>query len=109
MTYKITDHKITEEDRQLGTDFLGECWLGNINLATANRTFTTDQDRTDLFRKLVELGKWWDFYYYVLPVYANTEKQFGGVKIQDFVVWLFIDSPARACWLVIKFWKEDKK
>ena len=107
----MTGHTITEEDRKIGMKMLGEEYLiipygSSFKL---NRTFTTRTDRDDLFEKLVELGKWWDFYYYVLPVYANTEKQFGGVKIQDFVVWLFIDSPARACWLVIKFWKEDKK
>jgi hypothetical protein len=113
MTYKIT-----EDDRKLLTgEVLGECNKDyceddpdhgvscpdarNGCAGLKSRTFTTDQDRTDLFRKLVELGKWHRF---ERSVYYNHYKY--KLVFIDYTQWLFIDNPERACCLVAEFWRE---
>jgi hypothetical protein len=126
----MTNYKITEEDRKLLTEILGECWheidttypldpkntmycytceeyvervVTNKTKLHINHTFTTDQDRTDLFRKLVELGKWEDFYNYTTDAFLNDD----GCGLDKFTQWLFIDNPERACKLIVMFWESE--
>jgi hypothetical protein len=63
---------LTESDRRLLTEYLGECWhewkgpSSNFcskcdKYAERNRTFITIQDFYDLKVKIVERGEWEDF------------------------------------------------
>ena len=117
----MTDYTLTEYDKILLTDILGEEWLskterhvedckecGRTIIFKENREFDTDQDRTDLFRKLWELGQWLDFKEFA--ILNRWEESPKSVKEgQDWSAWLFIDNPLRACKLVAEFWKTERR
>ena len=64
---------MTETQRKFLTEYLGECWKGDIidgicgNLAEhikeQNRTFTTAQDKQDLLEAVIKHGEFNDFLY----------------------------------------------
>jgi hypothetical protein len=136
----MTTYKITEEMRKLLTEVLGEkyhewveqipftkemkesgfvqvalCSCGTFSCHEINRTFTTDQDRTDLFRKLVELGKFNKFLMYLADASVGYFKNFIDKDDTYYYGFRFIEdllikfSPERACVLVSQYWKENKR
>lgn len=115
MTYTMTDDR-----RKLLTEkVLGECWhdfgaprdenlipmCGKCNQSkmfpwVKHRLFNTWQDLGDVFKKLVDDGKFNDFSDWVYVEYIITKKIM-------YMAWLFY-SPERFCWLVSKWLKEGK-
>ena len=58
---------MTETQKRFLTEYLGECWKGDIvdgicercgTVFSTNRTFTTEQDKQDLLMKVIEKGEW---------------------------------------------------
>lgn len=100
------EYKITEEYRKLLTEeVLGEKWHGDSPMPVALRTFTTDQDRTDVFRAIRDKGIWKEFDRYTYEK-AVDENIFAN---SSYTRWLFLDNPERACCLAAEFWKENGK
>lgn len=95
---------LTDDDRKLLTEFLGECWhdgpifreyipgvehIQFVELECSkchghylkNRTFTTWQDTGDLKERLVEMGEWIGFKQFA----RMNHPECGG---EDFIDWL---------------------
>lgn len=112
MTYKMTP-----ERQKLLTEMIGECWhLQDENQGAFtckkckksidpalwwNRTFTTDKDMMDVFRKLVDSEKWINFYDFALWRHTSYSVEDGDL----FSEWLFY-NPERFCCLVAMALKE---
>jgi len=112
---------LTENDRRRLTDYLRECWHESCSSGSPlclcgmsvqkhrthkvkNRSFTTPDDMVALKDKMVEKGKWDEFYWWAANI-GNKEGAYGSAERAD---WL-IDAP-RFCRLVNEWLKgkEDK-
>ena len=115
----MTDYKMTDERRKKLTEkLLGECWhewvakgvytecskCGEINLTeTENRTFTTDADMMAVFRAIRDKGIWNQF-----EPYCWKKSELKGLEgLDEFMPWLFLDNPERACCLAVMFLEEQ--
>lgn len=120
-------YKLTDNQRNGLTEFLGECWhnikrsavgispftvevcskckevLSNsVMIYKENRTFTTDSDMMEVRKMLRDEGLWYGFYDFVIRYTPFSEKD--GVDIM-----VYLDkNPERFCWLVAKFLEERK-
>ena len=103
---------LTESDKKLLTEFIGEEWntiensWGNSDGMPHNRTFTTPDDQHVVFKKLVDSEKWEKFY---IAMRNNFCKDYITVCSRDlmeadFNVYLFI-NPERFCKLVSEYLK----
>ena len=72
--------------------------------AQLSRTFTTYQDAHELFKKLVETGKWDKFEDFSAYKWFLERKTTG----KPFIVWLFLSNHQRSCWLVAEFIQKEK-
>lgn len=111
---------MTEDDKKLLTEFLGECWhtamqgpsgkyycsklscqqsLGD-DCGAWRRTFVIWQDLGDLKDKLVEKGMFEKFYVYAVKNWAYEPRS------SDFTQWLL--NPAVFIPLVVEFLKKEK-
>jgi hypothetical protein len=127
-----TDYKLTEEDRKLLTEFLGEmihvikyahstgephkCSCGDssfhyqhiIEHEGFNRTFTTPSDQHAVFTKLVEVGKWRKFYSYCVGIWEDLpESILAQYDNADCCEWFWIE-PERFCKLASLYLEEGK-
>jgi hypothetical protein len=125
---------LTENQKRLLTEFLGECWheyikqpplekweidqgyiqtalcsCGSHSCLKSNRTFTTYQDLGDCMGKLVEKGKLADFVEWVLN-YAYCNKIILSRREHVGVAWCWWEtlSALDRCQLVAEF-LEDRK
>lgn len=106
--------KLTNEERKLLTEYLGECWhklngglsgdlmycrcstcnkwihIADIEIGSYQRTFTTITDLHAVYSKIVEKGEWARFYYRMFPIKANIDSinRIGSTQ-PDFAAWLF--------------------
>ena len=119
---------LTDDDRKVLTEFLGECWHKKLHDAKCMydscencgnpwhkinikfRTFTVWQDLGDLKEKLVEKGMWLAFMCFAARQYNKDHQDRplsldGSYVVVDFNLWLL--SPARFCQLVADWWKEE--
>ena len=94
---------MTETQSKFLTEYLGECWKGDIvdgicercgTVFSTNRTFTTAQDKYDLLEKVIEKGEWDGFLNYL------WDKVDGG----HFTAWLIQLSPEKTAELICR-WK----
>ncbi len=95
-------HDLTETDKKLLTEWLGERWLTNqecIDSYASNRDFDSPDDFFVLKNKLVELGKW-------LPFFKQTWRKSEIEWPDTFVDW-FINAE-RFPELVVRYLKEKK-
>lgn len=101
----MDDYKLIEEDRKRLTAFLGERWYEG--LVGQSYTFDTPDDQHEVFTKLVEAGKWDDFYFFAWKeLYFKERKTSETAKA--ITQWLFI-FPERFCKLVSDYLKEEGK
>jgi hypothetical protein len=109
----MTDYKMTDEMRKKLTEFLGERWhvpyrfwdygCGMMREVT-NRTFTTDTDMLAVFRKIRDKGIWNQF-----EPYCWKKSELKGLEgLDEFMPWLFLDNPERACCLAVMFLEEQE-
>ena len=105
---------MTDTQRKWLTEYLGECWKGDIidgicercgTIFSTNRTFDTAQDKQDLLEAVIRKGEWDAFIVYidwfsvVNPAYRFTKAQ-----IVSFISWLIQLSPEETAELICK-WK----
>lgn len=113
-------YDLTAEDCKYLAEFLGECWhewhrsagfgdwiclkcKDEVMALKGHRTFSTPQDLHDLFNRLVEMGKWEEFYQYATRSYKESFVLiWKDVLEHEVSQWLFI-NPARFCWLMKEF------
>ncbi len=101
-------HDLTEADKKLLTEWLGERWLTSqecIDSYASNRDFDSPDDFFALKNKLVELGKWFPFWAYAIEVYCDT------TLINPVHNWVFVDwfiNAERFPKLVVRYLKEKK-
>jgi hypothetical protein len=120
---KMTD--LTEHDRRICTEYLGECWHEKMDIAgrilrcqkcrqlirwdeaeSFRRTFTDPRDQQALKDRIVEMGKWETFFKFALKQYSDSP-HIGLYELQGaFVNWLI--NPHRFCKLVAMWWMEGK-
>ena len=92
---------MTESDKKLLTEFLGEGADWN-SYKYERRTFDTWQDLGDLKEKLVELGRWDEFENYIWGKYYFEPS---AIYKETWLNWLL--NPARFCQLVADWRKEN--
>jgi hypothetical protein len=70
------------------------------------RTFSTPQDAHDLAKKLVEVGRFGDFYIWAMELWGEGR----GGYVYEYTAWLFAEpeSPARFCYLVNSYLEEKE-
>jgi hypothetical protein len=118
MTYTLTD-----EQKKALTLMMGECWHEPYNAGQLtwgggyhnwfcskckkkigadgwHRTFASDKDMLDLFRWLVDKGKWEQFYWLAFEYLLDTGDGETGFGDPFIAKELFLGDPKRACWLV---------
>ena len=97
---------MTETQSKFLTEYLGECWKGDIvdgicercgTVFSTNRTFTTAQDKQDLLMRIIKNDEWNKFCYYL----ADIIETFGS----SFSEWLIQLSPEETAELICR-WKE---
>lgn len=127
---------LSDEQKKMLTEFLGECWheseeddrrcihcqkhlegwwikdLKNNDIFIVNskieyRTFTSWQDLGDLKEKIVEMWEWRTFYRWAYDYAGSNLLNEGYTYEDDFCNWLM--NPERFCELVAKWWKERRK
>jgi len=104
-----------DEDRKMLTKFLEEEWQPIIASSSEgrwidpNRSFATGNDMLDLKEKLVENGKWGEFYKWVDEVvYISSDAYNGcGYSEAELSNWLF--TMPRFAELVDEFLKERRE
>ena len=124
----MTDYKMTDEWRKLLTEkLLGECWhikkeprtmsgyicercgdytkWGSGYDVNGNRTFTSDADMLAVFRKIRDVGKWDEFYWWSVKYFTESKDDIGGGN-SSYMRWL-LDDPERACCLAAMFLEEQ--
>ena len=109
---------MNDERRKVLTEYLGECWLWDEDLDDEgmckkcgqcfeshrlNRTFTTDADMMDLFRKLTDKDVFNSFYSWVM--WKHT---YWSIKNYEEMIKFLFYEPERFCCLVAE-WLEVKK
>lgn len=105
---KAMTEKLTIEDCQLLTEWLGECWHDTINMAyppPKRRSFTTDKDKGDVFRKLVDNGKLQIFFFWLNSKHFMIDRIHDYNKETSGIAYLFY-SPERFCCLVAQAIRE---
>lgn len=94
---------MTETQSKFLTEYLGECWKGDIvdgicercgTVFSTNRTFTTAQDKQDLLEAVIEKGEWDDWLDYL----------WDKTPVRSFSQWLIQLSPLETAELICK-WK----
>ena len=118
---------MTDTQRKWLTEYLGECWKGDIidgicercgTIFSTNRTFTTAQDKQDLLMKVIEKGEWAVFTYYVgktthidfdrieltIENFENDFLKYNINTITAYSSWLIRLSPEATAELICK-WK----
>ena len=94
---------MTETQSKFLTEYLGECWKGDIvdgicercgTVFSTNRTFTTAQDKQDLLEAVIEKGEWDDWLDYL----------WDKTPVRSFSQWLIQLSPLETAKLICK-WK----
>ena len=111
---------MTDDDRKMLTEYLGECWHKHIVDSDSpidcscgspgihdNRTFTTWGDLGALVCKMVERGDWGIFANHVAKEEWNAYEYSNPEWLRcDFTSWLITD-PARTCNLIAE-WLRDR-
>jgi hypothetical protein len=115
---------LSDDDKKLLTEFLGECWHDrlipvhasgvcrhcNIYMDDWNdviqRTFTTWQDLGDLKDKLVEKGMWWKFFVMIVEDYSDKKAK-GLVMPHEITDYLL--NPTVFIPLCIEFLRKEAK
>jgi uncharacterized OB-fold protein len=96
---------MTETQRKFLTEYLGECWKGDIidgicercgTIFSTNRSFTAAQDKQDLLKAVIEKGEWIEF-----EIQAMFLCPF---KMTDYTQWLIQLSPIETAELICR-WK----
>ena len=118
---------MNEQDKKIACEILGECfpeWEGGFETINdvaftsirkckycglpfyghPERPFTTDQDFTDLCKKLVEKGEWGNFYYKNLERWQKANDDYVS---SYYIKWLFLENPERSCQLAVDYWKQN--
>ena len=113
-------YKITDKQRKMLTEFIGECWHDIKRSAVGispftvevcskckevisnsettykeNRTFTNDSDMMEVRKMLRDEGLWHGFYNFV-------------IRYTPFIMVYLYKNPERFCWLVAKFLEERR-
>lgn len=95
---------MTETQSKFLTEYLGECWKGDIvdgicercgTVFSTNRTFTTEQDKQDLLEAVIKKEQ---------SIYHVFSSWLSDAGMDDFVVWLIKLSPEATAELICK-WK----
>jgi hypothetical protein len=114
---------LTEAQKKMLTEFLGECWHEDelfrcddgssfIRCKKCRRplsrwepfAFTSPDDRQALCEKLMERVEWAGFHTFV---YERWLREPSIVSV-DFTYYLLVEQPERFCKLVVAFWREGK-
>jgi hypothetical protein len=96
---------MTDEQKKLLTEYLGECWHSSsliihndtsgqckkcgtmlYIIGGANRTFTTRNDLMDLYQKAYEDGKWDEFFWFSA---SHCKPKREGLGCSETTAWLF--------------------
>lgn len=104
---------LTEDDKKLLTEFLGECWWGLEGLTFVggipvdpkhNRTFTTGNDMLALNNRLVEVNRDGEFFNFAFVKWMNSEDDIPRSKMSNFYFhWLLPNFAG----LVAEFLKKE--
>jgi hypothetical protein len=119
-------YELSDEQKKRLTLFLGECWhelkrpkdeptvysgkcihcglnqyVVRGGYPDRDRSFTTPQDAHALAKKLVEVGRFGDFYIWAMELWGEER----GGYVYEYTAWLFAEpeSPKRFSWLVCKY------
>lgn len=126
----MIEYKMTEEKRKVLTEWMGECWheedieytkkairdprhrsvfaicskcKKTYGRSKRDRTFTTDADMMAVFRAIRDKGIWNQF-----EPYCWKKSELKGLEgLDEFMPWLFLDNPERACCLAAMFLEEQ--
>jgi ABC-type glycerol-3-phosphate transport system substrate-binding protein len=99
----MTDYTLTEDDRKMLTEFIGEEYSEYIRgYPDDNCTFTTWDDLGALVKALQEKREWLDFKRFAHMNYGPDN--YG--EAEEFTAWLL--NPARFAWLVKEWMDVDR-